>query len=135
MKDTQATVITLLGSSFDHSNNSSSIKKEWFYNINSLNLYLASINGMNLSFNSIKFYEVDSIPFFQYTTQSNVDSSVQVPLSATAPFINYNSANFNYVGNITLNIDINTITNPSSIFNLANSGNIFIASESAASAG
>lgn len=132
MVDIQATVITILGSSFDHSNNNSLIKREWFYNINSLNLYLASINGMNLSFNSIRIYEVDSIPFFQYTTQSNVDSSVQVPLSATAPYINYNSANFNYIGNITLNIDINTIANPSVIFNLSNSGNIFTTADSSA---
>jgi hypothetical protein len=132
LKDTQATVMTILGSSFDHTNNSSLVKKEWFYNINSLNLYLASINGMNLSFNSIKFYEVDSIPFFQYTTQSNIDSSVQIPLSATAPYINYNSANFNYVGNITLNIDVNSITNPGSVYNLSNSGNIFTTADSSA---
>ena len=117
----------------NHLYTNSDVKREYFYNRHSLlmefvggALSLSDVYPLNITLDNLSFYEVDSIPFFQYTTQSNVDSSVQVPLSATAPYINYNSANFNYVGNITLNIDVNTIANQKSVFNLANSGNIFV---------
>lgn len=76
-------------------------KKEYFYNRKNLLLQIYAGNVTSVpdlpsgtypftaSFDRISFYEVDRIPFFQYTTESNVDKSIQAPWKATAPFVDF----------------------------------------------
>jgi hypothetical protein len=80
-------------------------KREFFYNRLSLDLGLISVQGSIIELDNIKFYEVDAIPFFQYTTDEYVNISVQVPYQGLAPFIDYENANFSYVENITIGFD------------------------------
>jgi hypothetical protein len=61
--------------------------------------------GSTVELDNIKFYEVDAIPFFQYTTDDYVNISVQVPYQGRAPYIDYNNANFSYVQNIVISFD------------------------------
>lgn len=91
-------------------------KREFFYNRPSLDLgilsyglFLSSFDGSIVELDNIKFYEVDAIPFFQYTTDEYVNISVQVPYQGLAPFIDYENANFSYVENITISFDSITI--------------------------
>jgi hypothetical protein len=63
------------------------------------------LTGINLEVDNIKFLEVDSIPFFQYTTEDYVNKSVQVPYQGSAPFIDYNNVNFSFVDNIVISLD------------------------------
>lgn len=79
------------------------IKREYFYNRNSLGLYFSG--GFTASFSNISFNEIDMIPFFQYATESHIDNNVKSPFRATAPFIDYKDNQFNFIGNITLTID------------------------------
>lgn len=89
-------------------------KVEYFYNRKSLDLGLLSLSYYNIygwtqsyvfEIDNIKFYEVDMIPFFQYTTSEYVNKSVQVPLQGVAPKIDYTDANFSFVTNIQMGID------------------------------
>ena len=61
--------------------------------------------GMTASFDNIKFYELDMIPFFQYTTEDYVNKSIQVPYQGIAPFIDYTNTNFSFIDNITFGLD------------------------------
>jgi hypothetical protein len=79
---------------------------EYFYNTQDLNMWVySSSNGGEFIFNNISFYEIDMIPFFQYATESNIDMGIKTPLRATAPYIDYNNSNFDFVGNINLTFD------------------------------
>ena len=106
----------------DYVNTSSNRKVEYFYNKLGLDLgvigksfynqisggYIISTlqsTGIRVELDNIKFYEVDSIPFFQYTTEDYVNKSVQVPYQGSAPFIDYNNVNFSFVDNITISLD------------------------------
>lgn len=102
--------------------------KEYYYNKQDLGLYThfygASID-QQIKYDNISYYEVDMIPFFQTTTESNVDQAIRIPWTAIAPFIDYSNSNFNYIGNINLKIDSAFISNPFKIYTLDSSGNIF----------
>jgi len=91
---------------------SSNNKFEYFYNTQDLNMWVAGASFLNLEliFNNISFYEVDMIPFFQYATESHIDMDIKTPLRATAPYIDYNNSNFDFVGNINLTFDTQDIT-------------------------
>lgn len=104
----------------DYRTTGSTTKREYFYNKLSLDMGYLGISyfpplllggtpvkytGINLEIDNIKFLEVDSIPFFQYTTEDYVNKSVQVPYQGSAPFIDYNNVNFSFVDNIVISLD------------------------------
>jgi hypothetical protein len=105
----------------DYRYTTSTRKVEYFYNRSSIDLgvfgrsYYIQIDdlsanilqstGIRIELDNIKFYEVDSIPFFQYTTEDYVNKSVQVPYQGSAPFIDYNNVNFSFVDNIVISLD------------------------------
>jgi hypothetical protein len=63
-------------------------------------------------FNNISFYEVDMIPFFNYYgSQSMIDTRIKTPWQAVAPFIDYSDSNFDFIGNINLTIDSESVGN------------------------
>ena len=88
---------------------------EYYYNTQDLNMWVSNLfevlgptlssYDISLIFNNISFYEIDMIPFFQYATESNIDMGIKTPLRATAPYIDYNNSNFDFVGNINLTFD------------------------------
>lgn len=104
-------------------------KKEYFYNRNSLLLQIYAgnvVSGTDLpvgtypftaSFDRISFYEIDRIPFFQYTTESNVDQSIQAPWMASAPYIDF-SRDFvynNYLSNVSFRLDSTSLGSVTSL--------------------
>ena len=105
-----------------------SVSQEYFYNKPDLGLYIIQKTNESVYsqvvFDEISLIEIDMIPFFQYTTQANVDSAVYDPYTAIAPIINYENSNFNYIGNINLTFNINYIVANNTVYNASNSGNI-----------
>jgi hypothetical protein len=81
-------------------------------------------NSIDILFNNISFYEVDMVPFFNYYQDKKVetiygrdfliDARIQTPWSAQAPFIDYSDANFDFIGNVNLTIDSETVNNQTS---------------------
>lgn len=59
-------------------------KKEYFYNRDSLQLFFKASQDFTARFSKISFLETDMIPFFVYATESNINNSIQVPLSGTS---------------------------------------------------
>lgn len=110
---------------FNHSATNTLIKTEYFYNKSDLSLLLVGSNGMNIDMSNLSFYEVDKIPFFRYATESNIDQAIYTPLIVTAPYIDYTNANYNYINNSGISIDMVRILSNNSVFTPANSGNIF----------
>lgn len=88
-----------------HMNTLETKKYEYFFNRRELNIALLNQGGMTASFDNIKFYEIDMIPFFQYTTEDYVNKSIQVPYQGIAPFIDYTNNNFSFIDNITFGLD------------------------------
>jgi hypothetical protein len=91
-------------------------KREFFYNRLGLDLGLFSMglatNGSNATIGSqsyhfeldnIKFYEVDMIPFFNYTTENYVNGDIQVPYFGISPQFSF-SDDFNFLENTTLSL-------------------------------
>jgi hypothetical protein len=109
--------------SFNHALTSLLTKTEYFYNMKSFDVYMYS--GLSASITNISFYEVDKIPFFRYATESNIDQTVYQPLIVDAPYIDYTNANYNYINNSGISIDMVKILNNNSVFTPANAGNIF----------
>jgi hypothetical protein len=69
-------------------------------------------NAMSVIFNNISFYEVDMIPFFNYFgDELLVDNQINTPWTAIAPVIDYSNADFDFLGNVNLTIDSQTINN------------------------
>jgi hypothetical protein len=77
----------------------------YFYNRPGLDLGMIGFGNYVLELDNVKFYELDAVPFFQYTTDDYVNSQIQVPYQAIAPFIDYDNANFSFVDNITFGFD------------------------------
>jgi hypothetical protein len=77
----------------------------YFYNRPGLDLGIIGFSNYVLELDNVKFYELDAVPFFQYTTDDYVNSQIQVPYQAIAPFIDYDNANFSFVDNITFGFD------------------------------
>ena len=88
-----------------HSKTKNTKKYEYFYNKTKLDLLLLNMRGMTASFDNIKFYEVDKIPFFKYTTNEFVNKGVQVPYQGVAPFIDYKDNEFSFIDNIYIGLD------------------------------
>jgi hypothetical protein len=107
---------------FDHRNTSSNKKIEYFYNkqdleltfINSAPSY-GSNNNMDLRINNISLYEVDMIPFFQFTDPSNINSAIKAPYYVTSvPEIDYSNSNYNFIDNVDIVITLTEIQYQSS---------------------
>ena len=81
-------------------------KYEYFFNRGKLSLMLKALDPgyTDTILDNIKFYEIDMIPFFQYTTYDYVNSSVQIPYIGVAPFIDYNNDNFSFVYNVSIGL-------------------------------
>ena len=98
---------------FNHYFTNNLKKVEYFYNKQNLDLTIESVASSSTAsvaivdsyFNNISFTEVDMIPFFQYATESSIDMRIKTPLKAIAPYIDYNNANFDFIGNINLTFD------------------------------
>jgi hypothetical protein len=116
--------------------NNNVTKKEFFYNRHNLLLEFIGSEGFSLpvsaypfqvNIDNMHFYEVDMIPFFMYTTESNVDNAIRIPWQSVAPFIDYNNVNYNFIDNNKLNITPQYISSSSSssVFNANNSGSLF----------
>jgi hypothetical protein len=112
--------ISVWASGLDYKTTKSQRKTEYFYNRTSLDLGFLSLSyynqfgmrtldGLTQSFNfevdNIKFYEVDMIPFFQYTTEDYVNKSLQIPLQAIAPQIDYDDSGFSFAQSLQFGID------------------------------
>ena len=114
--------------------NTNPIKQEFYYNRHGLEMLITSgaisltdAYPIDIQFGNIHFYEIDMIPFFSYTgmTTSYIDSNIRLPWTAIAPYIDYSSSNFNYIGNITITVDTSLIVASGSIFTPPTSGSIF----------
>ena len=104
---------------YDGSNwtyNSGDVKREFFYNRHSLLLEIIANDyqgtvapggnyPLSVTFDNLHFYEVDMIPFFQYTTASSINTNILPPYYVTSvPQIDYGNSGFDYVGNVTITI-------------------------------
>ena len=100
-------------------------KREFFYNRLGLDLglfsmgYLTNIvtsifgatftqptiasQSYHFELDNIKFYEVDMIPFFNYTTEDYVNGDIQVPYFGISPQFSF-SDDFNFLENTTLSL-------------------------------
>ena len=93
-------------SDFVYHTRTNGVKKyEYFYNRRSLDMFLLNGDSFTASFDNIKFYEVDMIPFFQYTTSEYVNSSIQVPYQGIAPDINYDDNGFSFISTLDIRLD------------------------------
>jgi len=105
-------------------------KREYFYNRRTLDIFLQNQSSFTASFDNIKFYEVDMIPFFQYTTEEYINKGVQVPFQGIAPFIDYDNLNFSFIDNINIQLDSlstqQTFTQPVISSGGVNSNNIIV---------
>jgi hypothetical protein len=85
--------------------------REYFYNRPNLNLTTillgdgTTVPSPSITYDHISFYEVDMIPFFMYTTASNIDMAIKTPYQATAPYIDYGNGSFNFIGTVDIVID------------------------------
>ena len=105
--------------------------KNYYYNRPSLSLLLPSIGGFSpysltaslipgytyssiiyyrfgnqsVEIDNLKFYEIDAVPFFKYTTEDYVNKSVQIPYVGVAPIIDYTNENFSFIESINIGLD------------------------------
>ena len=94
-------------------------KKEYFYNLNSLDFSIFGGSDFTQSswtspstrvvFTKFKYSEVDSIPFFNYYLDSTsqvdrIDRGFKTPTRATAPRIDYSRQDFDFIGNVTITL-------------------------------
>jgi len=92
------------------------IRREYFFNKKSLDLYMLS-NATNSSFEfkSINFNELDMIPFFDYFGEDDsnmrIDDSAKAPKYIPAPEIKY-SDDYDFIDNITSTIGITSLNIP-----------------------
>ncbi len=85
-------------------------KYEYFYNKTDLMMNISGNGFMGSSssmivLDNIKLYEVDMIPFFRYFNDSNIYKGIQIPITATAPSIDYSKSDFIFLDNINIGID------------------------------
>ena len=106
---------------FDHKNTTSNKKIEYFYNKQDLELTLfnwlghyGSNNNLDIRFNNISFYEVDMIPFFQFTDPSNINSFVSAPYYVSyVPEIDYSNSNYNFINSVNIVIPLSEVVSQS----------------------
>jgi hypothetical protein len=108
----------------NHLATNATVKTEYFYNRSEINFYFNVIAGdYNTSdyryfFKSIKYTEVDMIPFFMYATESRINQKILAPYASTAPFIDYSENDFSLLDNIIVSETLfETVTNPVTTIN------------------
>jgi hypothetical protein len=99
-----------LWSGIDYTKTTDTKKREFFYNRPGLDLGLLSEQRESFreqihELDNIKFYEVDMIPFFQYTTEEYVDSGIKIPYQGKAPFIDYSNSDFSFIESVVIGLD------------------------------
>ena len=103
----------LLSTPVDHLSYTSSVKREYFYNLEKLDFSILggsdfdsgwSSPSSQIYFSRINFYEVDRIPFFNYYLDSSgtdrIDRFMKSPTKAIAPRIDYSRLDFDFIGNV-----------------------------------
>jgi hypothetical protein len=98
-----------------HATTPNNKKYEYFFNSRNINIGLDAATssipiifgpgGLTASFDNVKFYELDMIPFFQYMTEEYINKSIQVPYQGIAPFIDYSDNEFSFIDNIDIGLD------------------------------
>ena len=95
-------------------NNKQNVFNEYFYNKNLFRFYLENSGLYSILFNKINFYEVDSIPFFNYwENKSNINDSIEIPNIATYPNIDNTKNIYDILGNISINFTQGVVNNSS----------------------
>lgn len=95
---------------YNHLSHNLNKKIEYFFNKSNLEMTTFHSNkNAEYYFGNISFWEVDMVPFFKYADSTQIDTSVKAPYYATAPKIDYNNTNFDFIGNINLTIDVQNI--------------------------
>jgi hypothetical protein len=99
-----------LWSGIDYTKTQNLKKREFFYNRPGLDLGLLSeqvsiFKEQIHELDNIKFYEVNMIPFFKYTTEEYVDKGIKIPYQGNAPFIDYENNEFSLIENVKISID------------------------------
>lgn len=99
-----------LWSGIDYTKTTDTKKREFFYNRPGLDLGLLaeqreSFREQIHELDNIKFYEVDMIPFFQYTTEEYVDNGIKIPYQGKATFIDYTNSDFSFVESVVIGLD------------------------------
>jgi hypothetical protein len=103
----------LLSTPVDHLSYTSSVKREYFFNLEKLDFSILAGSDFDsgwtspssqIYFSRINFYEIDSIPFFNYYLDSTggdrIDRFMKSPTKAIAPRIDYNLIDFDFIGNV-----------------------------------
>lgn len=103
----------LLSTPVDHLSYTSSVKREYFFNLEKLDFSILggsdfdsgwSSPSSQIYFSRINFYEVDRIPFFNYYLDSSgtdrIDRFMKSPTKAIAPRIDYSRLDFDFIGNV-----------------------------------
>lgn len=82
-------------------------KVEYFFNKRNLSMNFKGSGSSKNEYviNNLKLYEVDMIPFFQYFIDININKSIQIPYQGIAPYIDYESSDFNFLDNINIGLD------------------------------
>jgi hypothetical protein len=93
-------------------------KYEYFYNKRNLTMNFkgSGLYGSEKSafiVDSIKLFEIDMIPFFQYFIETSINKSVQIPYQGIAPFIDYTNSRFTFLDNISVGFDSVSIVSSS----------------------
>ncbi len=85
-------------------------KVEYFFNKRNLSMVFRGNgyygeNQSSFVINNLKLYEVDMIPFFKYFNGTNINTSVQVPLQGTSPYINFVKNDYIFVDKSNIGFD------------------------------
>ena len=92
-----------------------SVFNEYYYNKNIFRFYLENSGDYELLFNKINFYEVDSIPFFNYWGKvDNINNDICIPYSYTSPNIDNTKNIYDVLTNVSINFTQNVIGNSAS---------------------
>lgn len=105
--------VSIYSEGIDYKYTGNSKVTEYFYNrpgldlglLNFQSLYTQNTEDKIHELDNIKFYEVDMIPFFQYTTEDYINKQIQIPYSGIAPIIDYSDENFEFIANIQIGLD------------------------------
>lgn len=105
--------LSVYSNGIDYKYTGESTVREFFYNRPGLDLGFWNFNTQFTDneiikvheVDNVKFYEIDMIPFFQYTTEDYINKQIQSPLVGVAPIIDYSDVNFNFIGNIQISLD------------------------------
>jgi hypothetical protein len=93
-------------------NKSISTNKEYFYNKNIFRFYLENNGDYSILFNNINFYEIDSIPFFNYwSDKNNINTNIEIPYELSMPNIDNTQNIYEIIGNTSLNFTHSVINN------------------------